>query len=148
MIGWRIGWVAGPRPLLDDIARVHLYNAVTPTGIAQAGALAALTAPDDGVAAAVAEWQRRRDTVTVQLAGLSTVPAAGGWSQLLDVSALGWGGFAASARLLELGRVAATPMRDWGAAYGDRFVRLAFSNEPVHRLEELGARVRRALQAA
>jgi len=146
MIGWRIGWVAGPRPLLDDVARVHIYNAVTPTGIAQAGALAALTASDDGLTASVEEWQRRRDVVTSQLAGFSTVTAAGGWSQLLDVSALGLGGFEASARLLARGRVAATPMRDWGAAYGDRFVRLVFSNEPAERLLELGARVERALR--
>ncbi|MDX1548607.1 MAG: pyridoxal phosphate-dependent aminotransferase, partial [Rhodothermales bacterium] len=42
MIGWRIGWVAGPPALMDDVARVHIYNVVTPTGIAQAGATAAL----------------------------------------------------------------------------------------------------------
>src|SRR5579862_1477532 len=33
MIGWRIGWVAGPAEILSDIARVHIYNVVTPTGI-------------------------------------------------------------------------------------------------------------------
>lgn len=147
MIGWRIGWVAGPSPVIDDVARVHIYNAVTPTGIAQDGALAALTTTDDGITAAVAEWERRRDAVVDALAGYPMIPAAGGWSQLLDVGALGFGGFDASARLLREGRIAATPMRDWGAAYGDRFVRLVFSNEPVERLADLGARVRRALGA-
>jgi aspartate/methionine/tyrosine aminotransferase len=145
MIGWRVGWVVGPAAVMGDVARVHVYNCVTPPGLGQPGALAALTTPDDGVAEAVAEWQRRRDAVTAQLDGYRTIPAAGGWSQLLDVSALGLGGFEASRRLLERGRVAATPMRDWGEAYGDRFVRLVFSNEPVGRLAELGARVRRAL---
>jgi hypothetical protein len=38
-------------------------------------------------------------------------------------------------------------MRDWGAANGNRFVRLVFSNEPVERLAVLRERVERALGA-
>ena len=52
---------------------------------------------------------------------------------------------AASDRLLARGKVAATPMRHWGMANGDRFVRLVFSNEPPSRLAGLGRRVREAL---
>lgn len=146
MIGWRIGWVAGPAPVIDDVARVHVYNVVTPTGIAQAGAVAALAAPADDLAAAVAEWQRRRDEVDRRLAGFPVVSAAGGWSQLLDVGSLGLDSRTASARLLERGKVAATPMDGWGGPAADRFVRLVFSNEPVERLAGLGERVERALR--
>jgi aspartate/methionine/tyrosine aminotransferase len=145
MIGWRVGWVAGPEAILGDIARVHLYNVVTPTGIAQSGAAAALNTPPADVAAAVAEWERRRDAVLLALSGFPLARAAGGWSMLLDVRAMGHDSFAASRLLLERGRVAATPMRDWGEVNGDRFVRLVFSNEPVARLAELGDRLRRAL---
>ncbi len=145
MIGWRTGWVAGPADIMVDVARVHLYNVVTATGIAQAAATAALALPEDHVAACVAEWQRRRDVVVEQLAGWPLVPAAGGWSMLLDVGALGYDSFTASGRLLERGSVAVTPMRDWGERNGDRFVRLVFSNEPVDRLATVGARMRRAL---
>ncbi|MDX1548747.1 MAG: aminotransferase class I/II-fold pyridoxal phosphate-dependent enzyme, partial [Rhodothermales bacterium] len=133
--------------IMDDIARVHIYNVVTPTGIAQAGAAAALTATDDGVEAAVAAWQHRRDVLTEQLAGWPTIPAAGGWSQLLDVGALGYTAEEASRRLLAHGRVAATPMTAWGEVYGDRFVRLVFSNEPPDRLATLRARVEQSLRA-
>ncbi|HEU5041406.1 MAG TPA: pyridoxal phosphate-dependent aminotransferase [Gemmatimonadales bacterium] len=145
MIGWRVGWVAAPAEILADIARVHLYNVVTPPGIAQAGAAAALRSPAADLAAAVAEWERRRDAVVGQMAGLPVRTAAGGWSLMLDVAELGLDSFTGSARLLERGRVAATPMRDWGETNGDRFVRLVFSNEPVARLADLGARLRRAL---
>jgi aspartate/methionine/tyrosine aminotransferase len=144
MIGWRVGWVAGPASILADIARVHLYNVVTPPGIAQAGAAAALRTPLEGLRPAVAEWERRRDAVVAELHGLPVRTAAGGWSLLLEVGELGLDSFTASRRLLDAGRVAATPMRDWGDANGDRFVRLVFSNEPVARLTGLGARVRRA----
>jgi len=145
MIGWRVGWVAGPEAIMADIARVHLYNVVTPTGIAQSGAAAALREPPPDVAAAVAEWERRRDAVLLSLSGFPLVRPAGGWSMLLDVRAMGHDSFTASRLLLERGRVAATPMRDWGEVNGDRFVRLVFSNEPVARLMELGDRLRRAL---
>jgi len=47
---------------------------------------------------------------------------------------------------LERGRIAATPMRDWGKVNGDRFVRLVFSNEPLARLKGIGARFAAALR--
>jgi aspartate/methionine/tyrosine aminotransferase len=144
MIGWRVGWVAGPEAILGDIARVHLYNVVTPPGIGQSGAAAALNAPPADVAAAVAEWERRRDAVLLALSGFPLMRAAGGWSMLFDVRAMGHDSFTASRLMLDRGRVAATPMRDWGGVNGDRFVRLVFSNEPVARLAELGDRLRRA----
>lgn len=145
MIGWRVGWVVGPQAAIADVARAHIYNVVTPTGIAQAGALAALRVPETEVQVAVAQWQRRRDVVVEQLKNFSVCSAAGGWSLLLDVGQMGLGSFEASKRLLERGKVAATPMRDWGKVNGDRFVRLVFSNEPAARLGQLRERVGRAL---
>ncbi len=145
MIGWRIGWIVGPSPVMGDMARVHIYNAVTPGGIAQAGAIAALQSPDEGFAACVAEWQRRRDVVNDRLRDMPIISAAGGWSQLLHVGAMGYGSFEASDLLLRRGKVAATPMRDWGEQNSDQFVRLVFSNEPVERLAELRDRVTLAL---
>ncbi len=50
-----------------------------------------------------------------------------------------------SARLLERGRVAATPMTAWGEEVARRYVRLVFSAEPVKRLSELRARFAAAL---
>lgn len=145
MIGWRVGWVVGPKDLMADVARVAIYNVVTPVGLAQAAAAVALRLPDADLSAAVAEWQRRRDVIVDQLRQEPLVAAAGGWSMMLDVSTLGFDSFTASQRLLERGGIAATPMRDWGAVNGDRFVRLVFSNEPVSRLAEIGHRVRVAL---
>ncbi|MBA2564190.1 MAG: pyridoxal phosphate-dependent aminotransferase [Gemmatimonadetes bacterium] len=147
MIGWRIGWVAGPPAILRDVARVHVYNVVTATGIAQAGAAAALAEPASELAPYLAEWQRRRDALLGQLEGLPAVRPAGGWSLLLDVGAMGFDSRTASRLLLERGRVAATPMRDWGSESSDRFVRLVFSREPVARLAQLRARLERALGA-
>ena len=113
MIGWRVGWVVAPAVVADDMARAHIYNGLTAGGIAQAGAVAALRAPADGPAAAVAEWERRRDAILEQLHGLPAVRPAGGWSLLMDVDALGALGADLSRALVDQ-KVAATPMTAWG----------------------------------
>jgi aspartate/methionine/tyrosine aminotransferase len=144
MIGWRIGWMVAPEAVMSDLSVVHMYNGVVAGGIAQAGALAALTADDDGLAGCLAEWQRRRDTVCDQLRGLPMLAAAGGWSQILDSRALGVEPGALSHALLRH-RVAATPMTGWGGPVADRQLRLVFIREPVPRLEQLGDRFASAL---
>ena len=147
MIAWRIGWIVAPGELVNDVSRVHIYNGLVASGFNQIGTRVALGAPDEDLAAANAEWQRRRDETLRQLDGLPVVSAAGGWSLLLDVSALGLECEQVSQRLLAE-KVAATPMRGWGGEVAERHVRFVFSNEPVARLALLGERVRRALTAA
>lgn len=147
MIGWKVGWVAGPPAVMEAIATVHVYNTADPVGIAQTAVAAVMDAPESeaGVDEAVREWQRRRDVIVDELTGLPLIPAAGGWSMLLDVGELGLTSAEASDRLLRQGKVAATYMRDWGDANSDQFVRLVFSNESVERMAGIGDRVRRAL---
>jgi len=145
MIAWRIGWVVVPGELVNDVSRVHIYNGLVPSGFNQIGTRVALSLPDDRLATAIAEWQRRRDETLRQLDGLPVVRPAGSWSLLLDVAALGLDCMDVSDRLLEQ-KVAATPMRGWGGEVADRHVRFVFSNEPVERLAALGDRVRRALE--
>jgi aspartate/methionine/tyrosine aminotransferase len=147
MIGWRIGWVVAPDGLADQVATVHSYNGLVASGFAQIGALAALTAPDDGLAAANAEWERRRDEMLRQLDGLPVIAPSGAWSMLLDVASLGADPLEVSDRLMEQ-KVAATPMVGWGDRVAARHVRFVFSKEPIDRLASLGECVRRALAAA
>jgi aspartate/methionine/tyrosine aminotransferase len=145
MIGWRVGWVVAPGELVNDLARVEIYNDLVPSNFSQVGLIAALDAADGKEqAAAVAEYQLRRDETLRQLAGLPAVNAAGGWSLLLDVAALGLDCADVSARLLEH-KVAATQMRGWGGPVADRYVRFVFSREPIERSALLGERVRAAL---
>jgi aspartate/methionine/tyrosine aminotransferase len=144
MIGWRIGWIVSPADVADDAARAHIYNGLTPGGIAQAGALAALQASAEDLAQAVAEWERRRDALLGQLEGLPAVLPGGGWSLLMDVEALGSSPAHLSRALVEQ-KVAATPMTTWGERVSPRYIRFVYSNEPVERLSELGGRLRAAL---
>ena len=145
MIGWRVGWVVGPADIMADVARVSISNVVCQTGVAMGAVATAINDPDDGIATCVEEWQRRRDVLLDELRDFVVVPPHGGWSFLLDVSALGMDGVTASERLLASGKIAATPMVNWGSANSGRYVRFVFANEPVRRLQGVGERVRRAL---
>jgi N-succinyldiaminopimelate aminotransferase len=145
MIGWRVGWVVGPAEIVADVARVSITNVVCQTGIAMGAVATAIADPSDGILSCVEEWQRRRDVLLQELRGFAAIRPQGGWSLLMDVSPLGLDGAAASKRLLELGKIATTPMTNWGTLVSSNYVRFVFANEPVERLRGVGERVRQAL---
>jgi aspartate/methionine/tyrosine aminotransferase len=145
MIGWRVGWIVGPAGIVADIARVSITNVVCQTGIAMGAVATAICDVDDGIASSVAELEARRDLLLDELADFTVVPPHGGWSFLVDVSPLGLDGPTASKLLLEKGKIAATPMVNWGSEHCANYVRVVFSNESVGRLRGTGDRFRRAL---
>ncbi len=145
MIGWRVGWIVGPAEIIADVARVSISNVVCQTGIAMGAVAAAIRSDDDGIAASVAELERRRDLLLDELDGYRIIPPHGGWSLLVDVSPLGLDGPSASKRLLEKGRIAATAMSNWGTRHCANYVRLVYSNESLDRLAGIRARFDAAL---
>jgi aspartate/methionine/tyrosine aminotransferase len=146
MIGWRVGWIVAPEPLIPDLAAVSLANVVTPVGLAQEAVATALENSATTIGEYVDALQARRDTVFDQLRDLPVGVPAGGWSLLMRVADFGIDGDTMSQRLLQHG-VCATSMRGWGVTHGEQYVRFVYSNEPVARLRLLGDRVRAALAA-
>jgi len=145
MIGWRVGWVVGPADIIADVARVGITNVVCQTGIAMGAVAAAINGNDDGISESIAELQARRDLLLEELSDFTVIPPHGGWSFLVDVSALGMDGPTASSLLLEKGKIAATPMINWGGAHCANYVRVVYSNENIDRLRGIGERFRQAL---
>jgi aspartate aminotransferase len=60
MTGWRIGYTAGPLPLIKAMAKIQGQATSNPAHIAQIAALAALTGPQDCVAEMRAAFNERR----------------------------------------------------------------------------------------
>ncbi|HEX7720157.1 MAG TPA: aminotransferase class I/II-fold pyridoxal phosphate-dependent enzyme, partial [Woeseiaceae bacterium] len=143
MIGWRVGWIVGPAHLIANVARVSLSNVVCQTGIAMGAVAAAIESADDGISACNRELQARRDFLLAELRDYQVIPPHGGWSFLIDMSPLGIDGAEASRRLLKSGKVAATPMVNWGSGTSARYLRIVFANEPLERLVD----IRRRFQA-
>jgi aspartate/methionine/tyrosine aminotransferase len=136
MIGWRVGWIAGPETLVRDAGWVHVYNTTTPTAVARRAAEAVLRGPQGHVAECTLELQRRRDAIIEALPGWRIVRPGGGWSLLLEVD----DAEATSRAMLDAG-VAATAMTGWGGPVAARHVRFVFSAEPVARLATLRQRL-------
>lgn len=147
MIGWRVGWVVGPKNMMNDIALVSISNVVCQTGISMEGVAAGLNSPDDGLKAAISIWQERRDIILRELQDFTVIPPHGGWSFLLDASAHGMTAPELTERLFKEAKVATTPMTGWGE-HAAKYVRFVFSNEPKERLAGLGEKVKRVLRHA
>jgi len=145
MIGWNVGWVVGHANIISDVARVSISNVCCQTGIAMGAVATAINDPNNGIQTCLEEWKRRRDILLDELKDFTVIPPDGGWSFLVDVSPLGFDSHTASKRLLELGKIAATPMVNWGSENCSKYVRIVFSNESVQRLRGTGQRFKDAL---
>ena len=145
MVGWRIGWAAGPRELMKPVHDVHIFNGIMASGHSEAGAAAALSGPQGYVADSVKTYQRRRDALIAALRridGLRLVVPDGGYFFIANIEAFGVAAGDFCRRLLEEEDVAITPMNAWGADdFGDHHVRFIFTNEPEDRLVEAANRI-------
>ena len=92
MMGWRIGWMVGPRDLVAYLEDVHIFNGIMPSGFAQAGAVAALTGDQSWQRRLVDQYRRARDLVIGELEsipGLRWVKPDAGYNLLINISDLG-----------------------------------------------------------
>ncbi|TEA77097.1 pyridoxal phosphate-dependent aminotransferase [Allopusillimonas ginsengisoli] len=67
MTGWRLGYGAGPRPLISAMATVQSQSTSNPSSVSQAAAIAALTGDQAIVAERRALFQQRRDIIVDRL---------------------------------------------------------------------------------
>ncbi len=67
MTGWRLGYAAGPAELIKAMNKVQSQSTTHTSSISQAAAAAALTGPDDFIAANNAVFKERRDLVVALL---------------------------------------------------------------------------------
>jgi aspartate aminotransferase len=142
MTGWRIGWILGPRPLIDACAALVSHSTQCPTSFAQVGAIEALIGPQRFVADQTAEYERRRDTLHRALTaidGLTCVVPGGAFYLFPNVKKYLSRRMPDDVRLataiLEEARVAVVPGEAFG---GPGHIRVSFAR-PMDELEE-GAR--------
>jgi len=67
MTGWRIGYAAGPRELIEAMEKLQSQSTSNPTSFAQKAACAALTGPQDCVSEMVKSFKMRRDYLVERL---------------------------------------------------------------------------------
>jgi aspartate aminotransferase len=67
MTGWRIGYAAGPEPLIAAMRKIQSQSTTNPCTISQWAAVAALNGPQDFLKGNATLFQRRRDLVVSML---------------------------------------------------------------------------------
>ena len=70
MTGWRLGYLAAPRDVVNECLKVHQYCQACATSISQYAALAAYTGDQSMVSVMRDEYRARRDMICVGLARL------------------------------------------------------------------------------
>lgn len=153
MTGWRLGYAAGPKEIVEAMAKVQSHTTSHPASISQAAGEVALREAGDDVRRMAVEFERRRDAIVAmikKLPGLTCVPPAGAFYVFPNVSGL-FGrrigdrtvisGQDVAEALLETARVAVVP----GEAFGSRdHVRISFSCA-LERIEEGMRRIGEAI---
>ncbi|MGD9715298.1 MAG: pyridoxal phosphate-dependent aminotransferase [Thermomicrobiales bacterium] len=118
MTGWRLGYVAGPKPLIDEIAKVQSHSVTHATSFVQAAGVTALTGPQEFIGEMVTAWDRRRTTVAAGLErvkGFRCPPPEGAFYAFPDARDTGLSSMDLADRLLREAHVAVTP----GVAFGE-----------------------------
>ena len=73
MTGWRIGYAAGPAPIIKAMAKVQGQSTSNPTHLAQIATVAALTGPQECVATMRAAFDERRKAIVALLRAIPGV---------------------------------------------------------------------------
>ena len=139
MTGWRLGYAVWPSKLYDFARKlsVNLHSCVNaPT---QYAGLAALTGPQDAVAAMVAEFDKRRKVVLEglnRLPGMSCATPKGAFYAFPNIKHTGWKAKPLASALLEDAGVALIGGPDFGVL-GEGYVRLSYANSTENILRAL-----------
>lgn len=73
MTGWRIGYTAGPKEIIEAMAAIQSQSTSNPTSIAQKAAVEALRGPQESVRLMVEEFDRRRKYMVSELNSIDGV---------------------------------------------------------------------------
>jgi len=91
MTGWRIGYAAGPAPLIAAMKKVQSQSTSNPAAVSQAAAEAALSGNQECVKHMLAEFKKRHDYVVAELnniEGVRCLQSDGTFYAFPDVSEL------------------------------------------------------------
>jgi aspartate aminotransferase len=130
MTGWRCGYAAVPQPLVEPLTRFFVNSTSCVPPFVQRAGIAALTGPQDDVAAMVAEFAARRDLVVDglnALPGVSCLSPRGAFYVFPNVTDVPLPAEELADRLLEEAGVALLAGSAFGAE-GAGHLRLSYAN--------------------
>ena len=145
MTGWRIGYCAGNKTLINGIKKIQSQSTSNPCSISQMAALAALQGKQDFVRNMVSTFKQRNECITRQLndiEGINVSPAEGAFYLFANIKALMVmkqfdSDLDFAAALLEQARVAVVPGTPFGC---NGYMRISFA-AGLEQLQQAVARI-------
>jgi aspartate aminotransferase len=152
MTGWRLGYCAAPRELAALLRKLQEPQTSCPSAISQKAAEAALTGPQEPIAAMRDAYRRRRDVALAAAGdlGLSVFRTKGTFYMVVDITSGGVEPMDFTLRLLDHGGVSVAPGEVFGPG-GAGIVRISLAVEPaplVEGMRRIAAMLRQLARAS
>jgi len=129
MTGWRLGYIAAHKQLIDPMFRFCFYNTTSANAFTQWGAIAGLTESNQPSEAMKAEYQKRRDYLVSQINQidkLSCLEPKGAFYLFVNIKKTGMDSERFAHYLLEEVGVATVPGTNFGEN-GEGFIRMSYA---------------------
>ena len=129
MTGWRLGYAAGPQPIIDAANVVQSHSLSNVTTFAQYGAIAALEGDQSAVETMRQAFAQRREVI---YGGISSIPGVtcvrpdGAFYVFPSIAASGLDSMTFSRRFLEEEHVAVVPGLSFGS---DKHIRFSYATD-------------------
>ncbi len=149
MTGWRLGFGVWPDRLFDYAERLAVNCHSCVNAAAQHAGLAALTGPQDSVAAMTRAFDERRRVIVRalnQLPGFRCVEPAGAFYAFPNIGETGFDARTLQHKLLEEAGVATVAGTSFGR-YGEGYLRFSYANSTAN-IERAMARIRACVAEA
>lgn len=138
MTGWRLGFAAGPREIIDAMLKIHQYTMLCAPSLSQWAALTALRVGHQFVEEMVAEYNERRKLIVNGLRGigLPCFEPKGAFYVFPSIHHTGMNSDEFCERLLMEEKVAVVPGNAFGPG-GEGFIRCCYAASRVEIVEAL-----------
>ena len=138
MTGWRLGYACGPKPVMEQLTKIHQYAIMCAPTTSQYAAVEALRKGDEAVAAMREEYDMRRRLIVngFNKLGLSCREPKGAFYAFPCIRSTGMTSEEFCEKLLYSEKVAIVPGTAFGES-GEGFVRASYCYSTEHIMEAL-----------
>lgn len=138
MTGWRLGYLAAPSPIVNQVLKIHQYAIMCSPTISQYAAIEALQNCDHEVKKMVAEYNIRRRLLVESFnkMGLTCFNPEGAFYVFPCIKSTGLTSEQFCEQLLENQKVAVVPGNAFGQS-GEGFIRVSYAYSLKHLMEAL-----------
>lgn len=129
MTGWRLGFACGPKPVIDQMLKIHQYAIMCSPTTSQYAGIEALKNGDDDINAMLKEYNIRRRLVVSEFRkmGLDCFEPEGAFYVFPSIKSTGLDSYTFSQKLLSEKQIAVVPGNAFGDC-GEGYIRVSYCN--------------------